>query len=395
MGAWLGALAAGAVLTFSALLPGDARAAQLTASWTDNSGGEATTRLERRLNTETVFAVLADVPPGVTSYVDTAVVEGATYCYRALAYDADGESMYSNEACAAPGLPALAVALTAPSSGATVDGTVSIVASASAGATRIDLLLDGALVGAYTGTSASYSWDTTTTADGAHRWTARAYDGSGVSVTSSAVDVTVSNAAAPADDSTAPPDSSAGGAGPAPGVSVQITAPASGATVDGTVSVTATASGNVSRVALLLDGARVGTYRGTTATYSWKTTKTRNGPHRWTARAYDASARTWVDSAPVDVTVENVVSVQLTAPSPGATVEGTVTVSAVASGNVSRVVLVLDGRRVTGSWGTTHSYAWKTVQSPNGVHRWIALAFNRSTRQWQESAPVDVTVNNP
>jgi List-Bact-rpt repeat protein len=79
---------------------GDAIAAQLTASWTDNSGGEATTRLERRPQNVVAFAAIADVPAGVTAYVDTSVSAGTTYCYRAVAYDDVGASPYSDEACA-------------------------------------------------------------------------------------------------------------------------------------------------------------------------------------------------------------------------------------------------------------------------------------------------------
>ena len=78
----------------------DASAVQLTASWADNSSGVATTRLERRLAGAVVFAAVADVPPGVTAYVDSAVNAGTEYCYRALAWDADGVSPYSDESCA-------------------------------------------------------------------------------------------------------------------------------------------------------------------------------------------------------------------------------------------------------------------------------------------------------
>jgi hypothetical protein len=87
--------------TFAALLgTGEASGAQLTASWVDNSNGVATTRLERRLGTDVAFAAIADVPPGMTVYVDASVSSGTTYCYRALAYNADGVSPYSGETCA-------------------------------------------------------------------------------------------------------------------------------------------------------------------------------------------------------------------------------------------------------------------------------------------------------
>src|SRR5947207_1074062 len=92
-----------ALLTYTALLEsGEADAAQLTASWVDNSSGAATTRVERRLGADIAFTAIADVPAGVTTYVDASVSSGTTYCYRALAYDAAGVSPYSDEACAIP-----------------------------------------------------------------------------------------------------------------------------------------------------------------------------------------------------------------------------------------------------------------------------------------------------
>ena len=79
---------------------GNASGAELTASWLDNSGGLATTRIERRLSADTAFVPLVDVPPGLTAYTDPSVGAGQTYCYRALAYDANGVSPYSDEVCA-------------------------------------------------------------------------------------------------------------------------------------------------------------------------------------------------------------------------------------------------------------------------------------------------------
>src|SRR5207244_3560661 len=67
---------------------------------------------------------------------------------------------------------------------------------------RIDLTLDGALLGIFSGSVAQYPWDTTVLPNGTHRWVAKAYDSSGASVTSSPVDVTVSNAIT--SDTTAP-----------------------------------------------------------------------------------------------------------------------------------------------------------------------------------------------
>jgi hypothetical protein len=78
---------------------GEAHAAQLSVSWTDNSDGTAATRLERRLVDNPEFTPIADVPPGVTQHVDAALNAETTYCYRAIAYSESGVSDYSAEAC--------------------------------------------------------------------------------------------------------------------------------------------------------------------------------------------------------------------------------------------------------------------------------------------------------
>jgi Bacterial Ig domain/Divergent InlB B-repeat domain len=96
---------------------GEASAAQLTASWTDNSDGGATTRIERRLGTATVYVPIADVTPGLTSYTDASLDSGTTYCYRALAYNAAGVSPYSDEACATTSSASSALSLTVSKTG--------------------------------------------------------------------------------------------------------------------------------------------------------------------------------------------------------------------------------------------------------------------------------------
>ena len=48
-------------------------------TWTDNSNGAANTVLERRLDTNNEFLVIAYVLPGVTTHVDANVTQGATY----------------------------------------------------------------------------------------------------------------------------------------------------------------------------------------------------------------------------------------------------------------------------------------------------------------------------
>ena len=184
------------------------------------------------------------------------------------------------------------VSITSPAAGATVSGTVSVTASATdnVGVAGVQLRLDGANLGAED-TTAPYSvaWDTTTAATGSHTLTAVARDAAGNLGTAPPVSVTVLNGT-PTD--TTPP-------------TVSITSPAAGATVSGTVSVTASATDNVgvAGVQLRLDGANLGA-EDTTAPYSvaWDTTTAATGSHTLTAVARDAAGNT-TTSSPVTVTV--------------------------------------------------------------------------------------------
>ena len=93
-----------AALVWSVILgAGTATAAQLTLTWTDNSGGlAAATEIVRRHATDTSFVRLGFVSAGVSRYVDATVTEGVAYCYRVRAYNVFGPSPYSAEACGNP-----------------------------------------------------------------------------------------------------------------------------------------------------------------------------------------------------------------------------------------------------------------------------------------------------
>ena len=93
-----------------------------------------------------------------------------------------------------------AASITAPASGATVSGTVTVSANASdnVGIAGVQFLLDGVALGAED-TSAPYSvsWNTAGSANGSHSLVARARDAAGNIGTSAAVTVQVSNTAPP------------------------------------------------------------------------------------------------------------------------------------------------------------------------------------------------------
>ena len=88
------------------------------------------------------------------------------------------------------------VALTAPSPGATVSGTVTVSATASdnVAVAGVQFLLDGNALGAEDTTEPySFSWATTGASNGTHQLSARARDTAGNVTTSAAVEVTVAN----------------------------------------------------------------------------------------------------------------------------------------------------------------------------------------------------------
>ncbi len=115
---------------------------------------------------------------------------------------------------------------------------------------------------------------------------------------------------------------------------------------------------------------------------------------------YDPS---WMPTLSVD---NNSPSVSVTAPANGATVAGSITVSANATDPSSQastdnvgivgVQFQLDGANmagVTAGSGPSFSIGWNTAQAPNGPHTLTALAIDEVGNT--VSASVSVTVNNP
>ena len=199
------------------------------------------------------------------------------------------------EAQILPPLPGdLIVTITSPTQGATVSGTITVSASVSPVGVLVggvQFKVDGVNIGAEDTTAPySVSWNTTNRSNGSHTLTAVARDALGLQYASPWVTVTVSNAPA---DTTAP--------------TVSITSPASGATVSGTTTVSASASDNVgvAGVQFFVDGSALGA-EDTTSPYSasWNTTTVANGSHSLTARARDAAGNSTTSGA-VTVTVSN------------------------------------------------------------------------------------------
>ena len=289
-----------------------------------------------------------------------------------------------NAPVADTGLPTVSV--TGPTNGAAVTGTITISAKASdnVGVAGVQFYLDGnALGNEDTSSPYSLSWDSRTVANGTHTLVAKARDAAGNISTSSIIQIHVTNV-----DSIAP--------------TISLASPLNGAQVSGTVTVSANASDNfgVVGVQFYLDGNALGT-ENTTSPYSisWDSSSVADGTHTLMAKARDAAGNIGTSST-ITVTVGNgdivTPTVQLTAPMDGATVGGTITISADANDNVGvvGVQFYLDGNAL-GSEDTTNPYSlsWNTATVANGTHTLMAKARD-AAGNIGSSTTIQLTVDN-
>jgi len=145
--------------------------------------------------------ISTDGASGFTVSADGAVTQGpnelaASGLPRTFALD-DGPPV--------PDTQAPVTSITAPASGATLSGTVSVTASATdnVGVTSVDFYLDGVLQASDTTAPYSWSWNTTG-ADGAHTLRSQAHDAAGNLGASTDVPVTVSTPPVDTQPPTAP-----------------------------------------------------------------------------------------------------------------------------------------------------------------------------------------------
>lgn len=156
---------------------------------------------------------------------------------------------------------------------------------------------------------------------------------------------------------------------------VSITSPGSGSIVKGLVSVSASASDNVSvsRVDLHVNGTLVASDISSPYAFTWDSTSLPDGAATLTAYAYDAAGN--YTGASRGVTVSNAVdtivpTATITNPTSGTKVTGTVTIGASASDNVAvdKVALYLDGGLVATGTGNSLTYRWNTRKAAAGAH---------------------------
>lgn len=328
---------------------GAASASQLTLDWVDNAGGTANFAVERKTGTTGTYARVATTGTGITTYADSAVVAGTTYCYRVKASNAFGDSGYSNAAC---GSAAAGFALTVAKAGTGSGTVVSTPSGINCGGDCVETYAAGRIV-TLTATPASGSFFS--------GWSGGECAGTHPCVMAGNTPVTVT--ATFSLDRTAP--------------TATITSPASGTSVSGSVNVTVNAADNVAvtRVELWVDGAPVAT--GTAAPWSlaWDSTVKPNGAHSLLAKAYDAAGNVG-SSTSISVTVNN--SQMVSSPAmtlvyngklrdrvgqgntplaPDGALDGTLTVTLNAPGGRTVTGLQLDSD-APGIWGTSGGNAW-------------------------------------
>jgi hypothetical protein len=202
---------------------------------------------------------------------DTTSMTNGTHTLQFTVTDATGRSADASRSVTVSNSTTtpLTASITSPAEGATVSGTTTVAMSASGASgspTTFSLAVDGATVStqSVTGSTASYAWNTTGVANGAHTLTLTVTDATGRTATASR-SVTVSNTTA--------------------SFTASFQYPASGATVGGSQSVglsTTAPWGSPKTFTLTVDGALIrseSVATGSSYWLQWDTTTTSNGPH--------------------------------------------------------------------------------------------------------------------
>lgn len=185
---------------------------------------------------------------------------------------------------------------------------------------------------------------------------------------------------------------------------VDITAPANGATVMGNVTVTIQAQDDtaVARVELFANGNLATTLTAAPYTYTWDVSGLAAGQYSLRAVAYDAAGNTAADDD-TTVTVQSAVmdtqapTVQITAPADQAMVTGQVALQATATDDfgVSVVEFLVDGVSVGQASAAPYTVTWDASTVADGAHVIAAQARDAAGNQGEAMVTVTVTGGAP
>lgn len=271
------------------------------------------------------------------------------------------------------------VQITSPANGATVSGTVTVAATVTPGTgatiTQAAMSADG--VQKVIDTVAPYTFvlDTTTLSNAAHTIAVAATD-NGARTGSQSITVTVNNVVV------APPQ-------------VSISSPSNGATVSGTFPVSGTVvlgtGATLSQVVMSVDGAQKATGTTTPFSFNLDTTTLTNAGHTITVTATDNGARTGSQSVSVTVINQAILppTVVISQPTNGATVTGTITVSATVTpgqgASIASVTLTVDGGTGIAMTGNPYSVQVNTASWTTGQHTLLVTATDNGARTGSQS----------
>jgi subtilisin family serine protease len=278
-----------------------------------------------------------------------------------------------------PEVIAPVAAITSPSDGAIVAGSVNVVAEGTdnVGVVNVELYKDDVLVGNSTTSPYTFAWTTTSDTDGPHTFVSKAYDAAGNVGTSSAIVVNV--------DNTAP--------------SANVSAPADGAIVRGTavaIAASASDSSGVQKVDFYYDGNTLaGTDTAAPYTINWDTSTLTNGTHSLHVVVTDLAGNSTL-SGQISVTVDNAApTVTLTNPENGTALTGVVNLTADAGDNVGvqKVQYYRDSNVLLGtSLSAPFDFSWDSTTVTSGTHTLFAVATDIAGNT-ATSTTISVTVD--
>jgi len=385
----------------------------------------------------------------------TVTVKGGASGVKDVAGNALSSDFSWNFTTGALDLTPPTITLTAPANGANVKGNVTLSANASdnVAVASVSFLVNGSVVGTDTTSPYSFSWNSTTLADGSATIAARAIDASGLTTTTANITVTVDNT---------PPDtaitSGPSGTVTSTSASFSFTSTEAGSTfacsLDGAAFTTCTSPANYSGLSSASHTFQVrgtdpagnadatpasriwtidaiapdttitagpsGSVNNASANFSFSATEAgstfacrldgsafsacsspkdysglTNGSHTFQVQATDAVGNT--DSTPASrtwtVDTAAPTGVAITAPGNGASVTGQVTITASASDNVgvTQVNFFVDNQLLGSDTSAPFSTNWNTNKVAKTTHTIYAIAVDAAGNTTQ-SATITVTV---
>jgi hypothetical protein len=180
------------------------------------------------------------------------------------------------------------VTITSPSSGASVSGEVTVVASVGSGVWWAELYVDGNPV--ENSPPYSFSWNSNSVANGSHTLAVSAFARGGTTpLATSSITVEVANGSATNYSSSSS--------------IVSITSPASGSSVSGEVTVVAAVGSGVWWAELYLDGQAI--ENSPPYSFGWNSASVANGTHKLSVNAFAREGTTPLATASISVVVAN------------------------------------------------------------------------------------------